>query len=50
MMGLIREHPLSYSTVPCFHLTEPLLKAGLVHGWPGTVLNLLEHGGLGRLR
>lgn len=31
-------------------LTERLLKTGLVHGWLGIVLSLLEHWGLGRLR
>lgn len=50
MVGLIRQYPLSHSTVPYSQLTEPLLKTGLVHGWPGTVLSLLEHGGLGRVR
>lgn len=47
---LIKEYLLFYSTVPCSQLTEPFLKTGLVHGWLGTVLSLLEHGGLGRLR
>lgn len=50
MVGLIREYPLSHSTAPCSQLTELLLKTGLVHGWLGIVLSLLEHGGLGRLR
>lgn len=35
MVGLIREYPLSHSTAPCSHLTEPLLKTGLGHWWLG---------------
>lgn len=50
MVGLVRKYPLSHSTAPSSQLTEPLLKTGLVHGWLGIVLSLLECGGLGRLR